>query len=337
MQGDLHLYDYNLPSELIAQEPLEPRSSSRLLDGRGGRIVDRHVSDLPGLLREGDVVVVNDSRVLPARLNLQRPSGGRAEVLLLENLGDGVWEALVNPSSKIPAGTALSDGSEVIVVLEDGFRPGSSSSGTRLLRIVDENALARLGSVPLPPYIKSDLLDPERYQTVFASNPSSAAAPTAGLHFDGSLLTAVEATGARIVRVELAVGLGTFRPIKTESIVDHVMHAERYVVEEAVWEEIAGAERVLAVGTTSMRTLESVALSGELAGRTDIYIRPGFKFRIVDLLMTNFHTPRSSLLVLVSAFYGTAWRELYEHAISSQYRMLSFGDAMLLDLDGGRR
>jgi S-adenosylmethionine:tRNA ribosyltransferase-isomerase len=246
-----------------------------------------------------------------------------------------LWEALVRPSAKLRPGTTVDVGDDLTVEVGDDLGEGRrrvrpSVGGERLLA-----ALGRHGEMPLPPYLGDvELSDPERYQTVFADRPASAAAPTAGLHLTDRVLEAVEAAGAGVARIELVVGLGTFRPIIAERVEDHPMHAERYRIDEATWAAVAEAERVVAVGTTTVRALESAAATGGLAGSTDLYIRPPYPWRVVDLMMTNFHLPRSSLLVMIEAFAGPRWRELYALALAEGYRFLSFGDAMLLDRTG---
>ena len=355
--------DYDLPARAIAQHPVEPRSSARLLvDAGPGRPPEhRTVADLPGLVGPGDLLVVNTTRVLPARLHLRKATGGAAEVLLLERLGDGAWEALVRPGRRLPPGTRLvpaaSAGSaagepadlvvEVGEVLgEDGRRlvrlhtgadaadasagPAAEGADAPAVRDAELAALDRHGAVPLPPYITEPLADPGRYQTVFADRPGSVAAPTAGLHLTDAVLAGCRAAGAEVATVELVVGLGTFRPIATDKVEDHTMHGERYVVPEATLAACREARRVVAVGTTVVRALESAAASGSLEGRTELFIRRPWPWRVVDALLTNFHMPRSSLLVLVDAFVGPRWRDLYATALADGYRFLSFGDAMLL-------
>ena len=319
-------FTYRLPDERIAQVPVEPRSAARLLDATGGRCDHRHVADLPELLEEGDLLVVNETRVLPARLRLQKRTGGSAEVLLLEQTGDGSWDALVRPGRRIPPGTELvtTDGRAVVEVDEHLVE------GRRRVRVVAEEVAAELGEVALPPYIHTRLTDPERYQTVYAARPGSVAAPTAGLHLTEEVLAACRDRGVGVATVDLAVGLGTFKPITTERIEDHRMHAERYSVPAETLAACGAARRVVAVGTTTLRALESAAL-GSLSGRTELFVRPGFDFRVVDVLLTNFHQPGSSLLVLLAAFCGRRWRDLYDVALAEQYRFLSFGDAMLVD------
>jgi S-adenosylmethionine:tRNA ribosyltransferase-isomerase len=338
---DLADFDYELPEGSIAQTPVEPRDRARLLVDRGRVDAPDHrtVAQLPGLVGRGDLLVVNTTRVLPARLRLRKPTGGAVEVLLLERLATGGWEALVRPSRTVRPGTVLAAGDDLDVAFE-GPGPGE---GTRLVELrvatgADElDVLQRHGVVPLPPYITTPLADPERYQTVFADRATSVAAPTAGLHITPAVLDRCRATGAGIAPVELAVGLGTFRPMTSAKVEDHHMHAERYRVPAATLEACeaarAGGGRVVAIGTTTVRALESAALSGELEGRTELFIHRPWRWRTVDALMTNFHLPRSSLLVLVDAFIGSRWRDLYATALAAGYRFLSFGDAMLVERD----
>jgi S-adenosylmethionine:tRNA ribosyltransferase-isomerase len=307
--------DYELPAELIAQRPAERRDHSRLLvhDRATGVTRHRRFDGLPAELPEGTLVVVNDTRVLPARLRLERPGGGEAEVLLLERLGEnGTWEGLARPSRKLRPGQRLGP-VELLEPLGDGrWR----------LRLEGEPA----GEAPLPPYITVPVADPERYQTVYAAHEGSAAAPTAGLHFTPELLARLT-----LERVTLHVGLDTFRPVAEDDLAEHPMHSERYEVSPEAWEGIAAAPHVLAVGTTTVRVLESVARGAPLAGRTDLFVTPGFEFLRVDSLLTNFHLPRSTLLALVMAFAGVEeTRRLYRTAIEERYRFYSFGDAMLL-------
>lgn len=333
-EDELEPFDYELPTEQIAQVPTPRRSDARLLDGRNGEFADRTVKDLAGLLAPGDVVVVNDSRVIPARLVLRRQTGGRCEVLLVEHLGAQRWKALVSPSRKVMPGDDLyHEGSAVLKVLSPAETQGSAEP--RQIEILEPELVTDLAEMPLPPYIKSSAADPSRYQTVYARRPGSVAAPTAGLHFDEGVLDDLTKRGIEVLRLDLAVGIGTFRPVSAKRIADHVMHSERYEISGETWAKVNSAERVLAVGTTVLRTLESVAISGELSGETSLFIRRGFDFRVVDLLLTNFHTPRSTLLLLVDAFYGPRWRELYEYALKERYRFLSFGDAMLINRGGG--
>ena len=326
-------FDYELPDAAIAQTPLVDREAARLLVAVDGVVEHRTVADLPSLIRPGDLIVVNDTRVLAARLRLTRPTGGAAEVLLLEEGDDGRWLALVRPSRRIAPGTALTGEADLTVVVHDDLGEGRRFVELRSDRPVLET-IERAGVMPLPPYITAPLADPDRYQTVFARRPASAAAPTAGLHLTDEVLAAGRRAGARIEPVELIVGLDTFRPIAVDDLDDHRMHSERYSVPESTWEACHEAGRVIAVGTTVVRALESAAARGELAGRTDLFIRDPYEFRIVDALMTNFHLPRSTLLVLLDAFAGARWRTLYAEALESGYRMLSFGDAMLVDRGG---
>ena len=302
--------DYDLPPELIAQHPAERRDASRLLvyDRRRDEVRHRVFSELQEeLLRE--LVVVNDTRVLPARLPIARPRG---EVLLLEPLGDGVWEALARPTRRLRPGSRYGD----IELLEH------LGEGRWRVRLQGEPA----GEAPLPPYIVEPLADPSRYQTVYAEEAGSAAAPTAGLHFTPELLARLD-----VERVTLHVGLDTFRPLAVDDLAEHELHGERYEVRREAWERIRAAERVLAVGTTTVRVLETLARGAPLAGRTSLFITPGFEFRRADALLTNFHLPRSTLLALVMAFAGVEQtRRLYELAVAERYRFYSFGDAMLI-------
>ncbi len=342
-------FDYELPEERIAQHPLTERDSARLLVDRGVGAAPDHriVRDLPELLEPGDLLVLNTTRVLPARLHLRKATGGAAEVLLLEQVdgtgdeGTTVWEALVRPSRKLPPGTELRPpgGADDLVVttgadLGEGRRHVTLRADGDLLA-----ALERHGEMPLPPYITAPLDDPERYQTVFSRQPGSAAAPTAGLHLTPEVLARLDERGVRRAEVELVVGLGTFRPIATDTVEDHVMHSEQYRVPaetaEACEATRAAGGRVVAVGTTAVRALESAAVRAEPQGRTDLFITPGYEWRVVDRLLTNFHLPRSSLLVMIEAFVGPRWRELYAEALTEGYRFLSFGDAMLLTRAGG--
>ena len=309
------LLDYELPFELIAQRPLERRDDSRLLvfDRMRGALRHRVFRELlEEVGRPGDLVVVNDTRVIPARIRVPRPTGGEAELLLLEELEPGTWEALARPSRRLRAGMRLGP-AELMEPLGDG---------RWLVRLEGEPA----GEPPVPPYIFEPVADPGRYQTVYADEPGSAAAPTAGLHFTSELLAQLAAE-----RITLHVGLDTFRPITAETLGGHAIHTERYRVTAAAWERISTAKRVVAVGTTTVRVLESLARGAPLEGRTDLFVTPGFEFRRVDALLTNFHLPRSSLLALVMAFAGVEeTRSLYRLAIEERYRFYSFGDAMLL-------
>ena len=303
--------DYVLPAELIAQRPAERRDDSRLLvyERHSGAVLHRRFADLPHELGEA-LVVVNDTRVVPARIPLERPKG---EVLLLEPVGeDGLWEGLARPTRRLRAGRRYGPVELVEHLGEGRWR----------LRL----ECAPAGETPLPPYITERLEDPARYQTVYAREAGSAAAPTAGLHFTEELLAALD-----VERVTLHVGLDTFRPVTADDLAQHRLHGERYSVGPAAWERIRAAERVLAVGTTTVRVLESLARGAPLAGRTDLFVMPGFEFRRVDALLTNFHLPRTTLLALVMAFAGVEeTRELYRLAIAERYRFYSFGDAMLI-------
>jgi len=324
-------FDYDLPPELIAQEPIEPRSAARLLVDRGSRPSEHlQVSQFPDLVGEGDLVVVNETRVLPARLSLKRGSGGSVEILLLELVDGRRWRALARPGRKLREGEVLLSSGEQEVVEIVGR--DSSDDGQFIVELLAEpERLAEIGEMPLPPYITTPLVDPERYQTVYAKRAASAAAPTAGLHFTPELMEQVEASGARIARVELVVGLDTFRPLAVDDVRQHRMHSEQFSVPEHVLAEIADARRVIAVGTTATRAIETAGTTGRLSGRTDIFISRGFRWSVVDVMLTNFHLPRTTLLVMIDAFVGRRWRDLYEEAIRERYRMLSFGDAMLLD------
>ncbi len=332
-------FDYELADERIAQTPREPRDSSRLLDATAAdAVVHRHVRDIADLVGPGDVLVVNNTRVLPARLKLFKSTGGAVEVMLIEPGSDGAWHALVRPSRRVRPGVVLLDagGAAAVTVgadLGDGLRVVTAATNEDL-----RDVARRLGAVPLPPYITAELAEPERYQTIYAQHEASVAAPTAGLHFTPDLLERCRRAGAHILEVDLAVGIGTFRPIMVDDISDHEMHAETYNVSQHVLDACTAANRVIAVGTTTVRALESAAQSGELSGSTELFISPGFEFKVVDVLMTNFHQPKSSLLVMLAAFVGPRWRGLYDVALQHEidepmgqpYRFLSFGDAMIV-------
>ena len=340
-------YDYGLPDDAIAQTPAEPRSAARLLVaprvGGSERIVHLTVADLPDLVGPGDVLVLNDTRVLTGRLRLTKATGGRAEVLLLEPVGTDLveWEALVRPGRRLPSGTPLSERPGGPAVVEVGPPIGASEVGRRRVRLVDPTVVERVGTVPLPPYIHRALGDPTRYQTVFSASRNlgdrSAAAPTAGLHFTPEVLDGCRRAGARVVHLDLTIGLDTFRPVTAATAEEHVIHSERYSVPAETMAACADAGRVIAVGTTAVRALESAAVTGELTGRTDLYIHGAHRFRVVDVLITNFHLPRSSLLLLVESFCGPLWRELYATALADGYRFLSFGDAMMVARAGPAR
>jgi S-adenosylmethionine:tRNA ribosyltransferase-isomerase len=327
-------FDYELPDERIAQHPVEPRDSARLLVDQGSAApLHRQVRDLGEFLREGDLLVVNDTRVIPARLRLSRATGGAAEALLLEPLDSDrrTWEAMVRPAKKLHPGEELFAGGQPLVrVLRR-----SEAGDTMIIELVGEgDPLALLqahGEMPLPPYITARLDEPERYQTVYANDPASSAAPTAGLHLTPELLAAFAARGIETARVELVVGLDTFKPVSAPDPRDHLIHSERYHVPAATTAACSDARRVVAVGTTSVRALESAATFGAPAGRTRLFIHRPYEWKVVDVLMTNFHLPRTTLLMMIDAFVGPRWRTLYEEALREGYRFLSFGDAMLLD------
>ncbi len=327
-------FDYDLPVERIAQVPIEPRDAARLLVDQGSADpLHLHVHDLPTLLADGDLLVVNDTRVIPARLLLQRETGGAAEVLLLEPVSDDrrVWEAMIRPARKLRIGEELLDAAGNALVRIGGRTEAGDTWQVTVVAEGDPLAvLQRHGQMPLPPYIGVELAEPERYQTVYAAEPASSAAPTAGLHFTPQLLDAVAALGVEVAKVELVVGLDTFKPVVVEDPADHVMHSERYRVGAQVLEQCRQARRVVAVGTTSVRALESAA-RGALQGRTRLFITRPYDWKVVDVMMTNFHLPRTTLLMMIDAFVGDRWRTLYDVALAEHYRFLSFGDAMLLD------
>ena len=332
---------FDLPEELIAQTPLERRDASRLLllDHETGEITHKHFYDLPDYLNPGDCLVLNDSRVLPARLMGNRLTGGAVEVVLLRDLGDGKWECLTRPGRKTRPGTELTFGGGLLTAtvtdaLEDGNKVLQFHYDGIFLEILDQ-----LGKMPLPPYIKAELQDRERYQTVYSREIGSAAAPTAGLHFTEELLDRIRAKGIKVCFVTLHVGLGTFRPVKEEDILDHVMHSEYCVIPEEtaniINETKAAGGRVIAVGTTSCRTLESFTEPNGTVlakgGWTDIFIYPGYTFKCIDALVTNFHLPESTLIMLVSALAGREHiLNAYATAVKERYRFFSFGDAMFI-------
>ena len=334
---------YDLPQELIAQTPLERRDSSRLLvlHKTDGAIEHRHFFNILDYLHEGDCLVMNDSRVIPARLLGKRvPSGGAVEVLLLTDKGDGIWECLVKPGRKLHEGAEISfgDGALTATVKE------VLETGNRLVQFHYEGIfleiLERLGKMPLPPYIKVELQDGERYQTVYSKVNGSAAAPTAGLHFTKELLSKIAAKGVKLAYVTLHVGLGTFRPVKAEEITEHHMHSEFCMISRETAELLNETKRnhgrIVCVGTTSCRTLESLAEEdgtfSEKSAWTDIFIYPGYHFKAMDALITNFHLPESTLIMLVSAFAGYDHiMNAYQEAVQNRYRFFSFGDAMLIE------
>lgn len=336
-------FDFDLPEELIAQTPLTDRTASRLLvvDHQTGELADKHFHDILDELNPGDALVMNDTRVLPARLYGEKPdTGAHLEVLLLTNLEGDTWETLIKPAKRAKVGTEISfgDGRLKAVVkeeLEHGGRIVTFQYDGIFLEILES-----LGEMPLPPYIKERLEDPERYQTVYAKENGSAAAPTAGLHFTKELLDEIAAKGVELVYLTLHVGLGTFRPVSVDNIAEHQMHSEFYRLTPEAAEKLrdikAKGGRIIAVGTTSIRTLETIGtkFDGEIkadSGWTDIFITPGYQFKVVDAFSTNFHLPKSTLVMLVSAFAGRELiLEAYQHAIDERYRFFSFGDAMFV-------
>lgn len=337
---DTSSYFYNLPEELIAQTPAEPRDTSALMYYNRASDEVKHLKfrDIADILKPGDLLVINDTKVIPARLYAYNEKGRQFEVLLLKRIDYKRWECLIKPAKKLKIGGELVVNEElklkaVAVHPEDGVREVEFSFDG-----VFEDILSRVGNVPLPPYITEKLDDPSKYQTVYADEPGSAAAPTAGLHFTPELMEKIQNNGVEFVKVLLHVGLGTFRPVKTDNILEHKMHSEYYRVTEEAARKINLAldegRRVIAVGTTSVRTLESAGASGRVIpgeGNTQIFIYPGYKFNIVNGLITNFHLPESTLIMLVSAFAGREKTlELYNTAVRLQYRFFSFGDAMLI-------
>jgi S-adenosylmethionine:tRNA ribosyltransferase-isomerase len=330
------LFDFSLPEELIAQRPAVPRDSARLLDVASDGLHDRTVRDLPGLLQSGDLLVFNDTRVIPARLIGKRPSGGEVEALLIRDLGAGHWLCFARPGKRLKTGDALAFGD-----LEAKIE-GKHEDGSVVLAFAKRGgdfraALKKSGAVPLPPYIRggiADARDRADYQTMFAEIDGSVAAPTAGLHFTPDLTKALAGAGVNTARVTLHVGAGTFQPVRVADTDQHTMHAEWGEVSLATADAINSAKRVVSVGTTALRLLESVARTGSMRawqGETDIFITPGFEFRVVDLLLTNFHLPRSTLFMLVAAFAGlNRMKQAYAHAIERRYRFYSYGDCCLL-------
>ncbi|HUG15482.1 MAG TPA: tRNA preQ1(34) S-adenosylmethionine ribosyltransferase-isomerase QueA [Thermomicrobiales bacterium] len=334
-------FDYDLPPELIAQAPIEPRDASRLLviDRTAGRLHDRQFRDLPQFLTHGDLIVVNDTRVFPARLAAVRGTGGGVELLLLRPICDTTWLAMARP------GRRLREGERLLVLDRHGEQVTSSVTierrqGGQFVVSLESDTIEQFGRIPLPPYIRTAICDPSRYQTVYADEQGSAAAPTAGMHFTTELMDACVAAGATFARVTLHVGLDTFQPLKTDDARKHHMHSEWFRISEPddIRSAKAGGRRVIAIGTTSVRTLESAAerilddrASTPIDGFTNLFITPGYSFNVVDAMVTNFHLPRTTLMLLVSAFAGHGLiREAYEHAIRERYRFFSFGDAMLI-------
>ena len=325
--------DYELPEALIAQKPAEPRDSSRLMvvDVREGSIAHHAFRDLPRFLRPGDTLVLNETKVLPARIVAHKTSGGEVELLFLRDLG-GPWEVLARPSKRLKPGLVLTVGGDQLGVVK------SLGDGHWVVEGRDvRGMLQRSGRMPLPPYIRPTADAERAYQTVYARNPGSAAAPTAGFHFTERVLAETEQAGAKIARITLHVGTGTFAPIRAEKLEEHRMHAEYYSMPDYTVQTVKNAARVIAAGTTVARTLESWSASGEREGESRLFIYPGYEWRAVDVLLTNFHLPRSTLLAMIMSFAGKELvREAYRVAVEERYRFYSFGDAMLL-VGGGRQ
>ena len=324
--------DYELPEDLIAQKPAVPRDSSRLMvvDVPNSRITHHTFRELPGFLAPGDAVVLNETKVLPARLGARRPGGGRTELLFLRDLGE-TWEVLARPSKRLRPGMKLTAGDDELELVEELGDGRWTLRGRDILTTLNHS-----GRMPLPPYIAATTEAEEAYQTVYARHPGSAAAPTAGLHFSEEVLEDVRKSGAGLARVTLHVGTGTFTPVRTEDLRKHELHAEHYSVPAETVRVVENANRVLAVGTTVARTLESWAVGGVTEGESELFIYPGYQWRTVDALLTNFHLPRSTLLAMVMSFAGVELvREAYRTAVEERYRFYSLGDAMLL-LGGGR-
>jgi len=328
--------DYALPEALIAQAPAEPRDASRLMVLDAGRrtIEHRTFHELPLFLCPGDALVLNETKVLPARLKTRKPTGGEVELLFLRDLGPDrgdAWEVLVRPARRLKPGLRLLAGDAKLDLVENLGEGRWSVSAPDVPGLLEKH-----GKMPLPPYIEATPEAEARYQTVYAREPGSAAAPTAGFHFTESVLDGTERAGAGIARVTLHVGTGTFLPVRTEKLEDHQMHAERYNVPVEAARAVDGAERVVAAGTTVARTLETWAVTGERSGDSRLFVYPGYRWRVVDALLTNFHLPRSTLLAMVMSFGGRDLvREAYRAAVEERYRFYSFGDAMLI-LNGGR-
>lgn len=334
-------FDYYLPEELIAQTPAEPRDSSRLLvyDREKDEIYHKHFYDIVDFLKEGDVLVRNNTKVLPARIFAYTENGGKVEVLLLKRFNLTDWEVLVKPGKKARIGAKLTVSQDLSLVVTDIFEESGSRKVTFNFDGVFEDVISRIGEMPLPPYITEKLKDKERYQTVYAKVDGSAAAPTAGLHFTDALFEKIKAKGVEVVDVLLHVGLGTFRPVKADNVLEHHMHSEYYEIGEEAAERINKAKkegrRIIAVGTTSVRTLESAADENgfvkPIKGNTEIFIYPPYKFKCVDALITNFHLPKSTLIMLVASLTGREKiLDIYKTAVEEKYRFFSFGDAMLI-------
>lgn len=340
---DVKDFYFDLPEELIAQDPLKDRSSSRLLvlDRDTGEVQHRVFRDIVEYLRPGDCLVINDTKVIPARLfGIKKDTGAKIEILLLKRRENDIWETLVRPGKKCRPGTVIEFGEGLL----SGTVVETVDDGNRLIRFsykgIFEEILDQLGQMPLPPYITHELKDKNRYQTVYAKHEGSAAAPTAGLHFTNELLKQIEEMGVKVAHVTLHVGLGTFRPVKVENVLDHHMHSEFYVVEESEARKVndtkAAGGRVICVGTTSCRTVESASTDDGIlqakTGWTEIFIYPGYRFKVLDALITNFHLPESTLVMLVSALAGKEHiMAAYEEAVREKYRFFSFGDAMMIE------
>ena len=339
---DVKDFYFDLPEELIAQDPLKDRSSSRLLvlDRDTGEVQHRVFRDIVKYLRPGDCLVINDTKVIPARLfGIKKDTGAKIEILLLKRRENDIWETLVRPGKKCRPGTVIEFGEGLL----SGTVVETVDDGNRLIRFsykgIFEEILDQLGQMPLPPYITHELKDKNRYQTVYAKHEGSAAAPTAGLHFTNELLKQIEEMGVKVAHVTLHVGLGTFRPVKVENVLDHHMHSEFYVVEESEARKVndtkAAGGRVICVGTTSCRTVESASTDDGIlqakTGWTEIFIYPGYRFKVLDALITNFHLPESTLVMLVSALAGRGHiLDAYKEAVKERYRFFSFGDAMFI-------
>lgn len=329
--------DYELPEDLIAQSPAEPRDTSRLMvvDVGRGTITHRTFRDFPEYFQRGDALVLNETKVMPARIRAKKPTGGEVELLFLKSTAPdqgGPWEVLARPSKRLRPGLELFSGDDRVELVEDLGEGHWSVSGPDV-----PGLLRRSGRMPLPPYIRPTPETESRYQTVYARNEGSAAAPTAGFHFTEKVLYDVERAGVEVARITLHVGVGTFMPVRTEILEEHTMHAEHYEVPREAARIAGGARRVVAAGTTVARTLETWAATGEPEGDSKLFVRPGYRWLAVDTLLTNFHLPRSTLLAMVMSFGGEDLvREAYRTAVGERYRFYSFGDAMLL-LDGGRR